>query len=118
MLADGAIQHSTSSWNSPILIVPKKTDASGKIKWRLVVDFRKLNDVTIGDYFPIPLNSEVLNSLGNSKYFSTVDFASGFWQNPVRTEDRPKTAFSTNCGHFYYKSMPFGLKGSPATFSA
>ena len=92
MLADGVIQHSTSPWNSPILVVPKKTDASGKMKWRLVVDFRMLNDVTICDSFPIPLISEVLNSLGNSKYFSTVDCASGFWQIPVRAEDRPKTA--------------------------
>ena len=58
----------------------------------------------------------MLNSLGNSKKFSTVDCASGFWQIPVRAEDRPKTAFSTNYGHFGYKSMPFGLKGAPATF--
>ena len=57
-----------------------------------------------------------MNSLGNSKYFSTVDCASGFWQIPVRAEDRPKTAFSTNYGHFEYKSMPFDLKGAPATF--
>jgi len=116
MLADGVIQPSTSPWNSPILVVPKKTDASGKVKWRVVVDFRKLNDVTIGDSFPIPVISDVLNSMGNSKYFSTVDCASGFWQIPLRVEDRPKTAFSTNNGHFEYKSMPFGLKGAPATF--
>jgi len=84
MLADGVIRHSTSPWNSAIPDVPEKTDASGKMKWRLVVDFRKLNNVTIGDSLPIPLMSEVLNSLGNSKYFSTVDCASGFWQIPVR----------------------------------
>ena len=84
------------------------------MKWR-VVDIRKLNDVTIGDSFPIPVISDVLNSLGNSKYFSTVDCASGFWQIPVRAADRPKT-FSTNYGHFEYTSMSFGLKGTPATF--
>jgi len=86
------------------------------MKWRVVVDFHKLNDVTIGDSFPIPFISDVLNSLGNSKYFSTVDCASGFWQIPVRAEDRPKTAFSTNYGHFEHKSISFGLKGAPATF--
>lgn len=80
------------------------------MKWRVAVDFRKLNDVTIGDSFPIPVISDVLNSLQNSKYFSTSDFASGFWQIPVRAVDRPITAFSTNYGHFVYKSMPFGLK--------
>jgi len=115
MLANRVIQPSTSPWNSPILVVPKKIDASGKVKWR-VVDFRKLNDVTIADIFPIPVISDVLNSLGNSKYFSTVDCASGFWQIPLRVEDRLKTAYSTNYGHFDYKSMPFGLKGDPATF--
>jgi hypothetical protein len=54
MLKDDTIQPSTSPWNSPILITPKKVDASGKHKWRIVVDFRKLNDVTVGDNFPYP----------------------------------------------------------------
>jgi hypothetical protein len=116
MLADGVIQHSTSPWNSPLLLARKKADASGKTKWRVLVDFRKLNDVTIGDSFPLPVISDVLNSLDNSKYFSTVVYASGFWQIPLRAEDRPKTAFTTNYGHFEYKCMPFGLKGAPATF--
>jgi hypothetical protein len=115
MLADGVIQHSTSPWNSPILVVPKKLDSSGKRKCRIVVDFRKLNDVTVVDSFPIPVISDVLDSLGKSKYFSTVDCASGFWQIPARTEDRPKTAFSKEYGHSEYKSMLFGLKGPPAT---
>jgi len=117
MLADGVIQHSTSPWNSPILVVPKKIGASGKMKCRVVVDFRKLNDVTVGDSFPIPVISDVLNSLGNSKYFSTVDCASGFWQIPVRVEDRPKTAFSTNYGHFEYKSA-FRSQRSSGNLSA
>jgi hypothetical protein len=116
MLADGVIQYSTSPWNSPILVVPKNTDFSGKVKGRVVVDFRKLNDVTIGDSFPIPIISDLLNSLGNSRYFSSLDCPSGFCQIPVRVEDRPKTAFSTDYGNFEYKSMPFGLKGAPATF--
>jgi hypothetical protein len=90
--------------------------SSGNRKWRVVVDFRKLNDVTVGDGFPIPCISDVLDTLGKSKYFSTVDYASRFWQIPVRAEDRPKTAFSKEYGHFEYKSMPFGLKGAPATF--
>jgi hypothetical protein len=116
MLADGVIQHSISPWNFPILVVPKKADSSGKVKWRVVVDFRKLNDVTLGDSFPIPIISDVLNSLGNSRYFSSIDCASGFYQIPLRAEDQPKTAYSTDYGHFEYKSMPFGLKGAPATF--
>jgi len=116
MLADGVIQHSTSTWNFPTLVVPKKADSSGKVKWRVVVDFRKRNYVTLCDSFPIPVILDVLNSLGNSRYFSSIDCASGFYQIPLRAEDRTKTAFSTDYGHFEYKSMPFGLKGAPATF--
>jgi len=79
------------------------------------VDFRKLNDVTIGDSFPIPVLSEILDALGKSKYFSTIDCASGFLQVPVKLEDQSNTAFSTR-DHFQYTRMPFGLKGAPATF--
>jgi len=90
MLDDGIIQHSSSPWNFPLLVVPKKLDSSGKTKWRVVVDLRKLNDVTVGDSFPIPIITDVLDSLGKSKYFSTVECASGFWQIHLREEDRPK----------------------------
>jgi hypothetical protein len=69
MLRDGIIEPSNSPWNSPIIVVPKKADASGKKKWRIVVDFRKLNDVTIVDSFPIAIILEILDVLGNSRYF-------------------------------------------------
>jgi hypothetical protein len=101
MLRDGIIAPSTGPWNSPILVVRKKVDASGKKKWRIMVDFRKLN-VTIGDSFPIPVISEVLNALGNSRYVSTIDCASGFLQVPAKV-DQPKTAFSTAQGHIEHK---------------
>ena len=81
----------------------------------IVVDFRKLNDVTIGDSFLIPVISEILDALGKSKYFSTIDCDNGFLQVPVKLEDQAKTAFS-NRGHFQYTRMPFGLKRAPATF--
>ena len=116
MLLDGIIVPSSSPWNSPIVVIPKKTDASGKKKWKTVVDFRKHNNVTIGDSFPIPVISEILDALRKSKYFSTIDCASGFLQVPVKFEDQAKTAFSTREGHFQYTRMPFGLKGAPATF--
>jgi hypothetical protein len=116
MLCDRIIVPSTSSWNSPILVIPKKADTSRKKKWRIIVDFRKLNNVTVGDSFPIPVISEILDALGKSKFFSTVDCASGFLQVPVRLEDQAKTAFNIREGHFQYKRMPFSLKGAPATF--
>ena len=116
MLEDDIIQPSTSPWNSPILVIPKKMDASGKQKFRIVVDFRILNDVTVGDSVPIPMISEILDTLGNSKYLSTIDCANGFLQIPVKQEYRHKTAFSAAYGHYEYKRMPMGLKGAPSTF--
>ena len=86
MLRDGIIVPSTSPWNSPILVLHKKADASGKKKWRIVVDFRKLNDVTFIYSFPTPVISEILDALGKSKYFSTIDCASGFLQVHVKAK--------------------------------
>ena len=78
--------------------MPKKADAAVRGKWRIAVDFRKLNDVTIGDRFPIPLISEITDALGKSKYFSTTDCASGFLQVPVKVKDKAKTVFSKQKG--------------------
>ena len=116
MLEDGIIQQSQSPWNFPILVVPKKLDASGKRKWRICVDFRKLNDVTVGDSFPIPNIQDILDKLGRARYFSALDCASGYWQVPLAEEDRLKTAFSTPTCHYEYLRMPFGLKSAPSTF--
>ncbi|MCI0564136.1 MAG: reverse transcriptase domain-containing protein, partial [Nitrososphaera sp.] len=116
MLAEGIIRPSKSQWNAPLLVVPKKADASGKTKMRVVVDFRKVNDITVGDSFPLPNITEILDQLGKAKYFSTLDLASGFHQIPMEEEDKCKTAFSTPHGHYEHNRMPFGLKNAPATF--
>ena len=116
MLEDGIIHQSQSPWNFPILVVPKKLDAAGKRKWRICVDFRKLNDITVGDSFPIPNIQDILNKLGRARYFSALHCASGYWQIPLADEDRPKTAFSIPTCHYEYLRMPFGLKSAPSTF--
>jgi len=67
MLEDEIIQPSQSAWNIPILIVPKKLDASGKHKWRICVDFRKMNDITVGDSFPLPNIQDILDKLGRAR---------------------------------------------------
>jgi hypothetical protein len=77
---------------------------------------RKLNDITIGDSFPLPNIQEILDDIGKSKYFSASDCASGFHQILITPEDRCKTASSTPTGHFEYVQMPFGLKAALATF--
>jgi hypothetical protein len=62
LLREGIIEVSTSPWRSPILVVPKKIDASGQQKFRLVVDYRKLNDKTVGDAYPLPDITEILDN--------------------------------------------------------
>lgn len=116
MLENGIIRHSTSPYSSPIWVIPKKQDASGKRKVRVVIDYRKLNDKTINDKFPIPQIEDILDSLGKSEYFTTLDLKSGFHQIEMDPKHREKTAFSTAQGHFEFTRMPFGLKNAPATF--
>ena len=116
MTEDGIISHSVSPWNSPLLLVPKKSNNKGVKNWRVVVDFRKLNEATVKQVFPIPRMDEILDQLGSSRYFSTLDLASGYHQVEMDKGDREKTAFSTALGHFEFNRMPFGLTGAPATF--
>ena len=116
LLENGVITPSSSPYNSPLWIVPKKADENGNRRWRLVIDFRALNEKTIGDAYPLPNINEILDHLGGAKYFSVFDLASGFHQIPMNPEDKYKTAFSTDNGHFEFNRMPFGLKGAPASF--
>lgn len=116
MLENGTVRPSISPFNAPLLVIPKKLDNSGIKKYRLAVDFRKLNDVTIGEFSVLPNIVDILDRMGNSKYFTTLDLASGFHQINIKEEDKHKTAFSTSNSHLEFNRMPFGLKNAPATF--
>ena len=116
LLNDGIIRPSKSPYNAPVWIVPKKMDASGEKKYRMVIDYRKLNSITVPDRYPIPEINEVLSNLGENKYFSVIDLKSGFHQIPLKESDIEKTAFSINNGKFEFVRLPFGLKNSPSIF--
>jgi len=70
LLQEEIIEESLSAWNSPILVIPKKLDASGQQTFRLVVDYRKLNEKTLGNAYPLPDITEILDHLEQAKYFS------------------------------------------------
>lgn len=116
LLKDNVIQESFSPWSAPVHLVPKKPDSSGKQKWRMVIDYRRLNEITIDDKYPLPNINDLFDMLGKSMYFTTLDLASGYHQLEVQEQDKPKTAFSTPFGHYEFNRMPFGLKTAPATF--
>lgn len=116
MLNNNIIKPSSSPWSNPVWIVPKKADASGKKKWRMVIDYRKINEKTIDDRYPLPNITDILDKLGRAQYFTTLDLASGFHQIEMHPNSIEKTAFSVENGHYGYTRMPFGLKNAPATF--
>lgn len=112
LLDDNRIAPSSSPYNSPVLVVPRK----GPKKWRVVVDFRSLNLASQGDAYPLPNIEDILQQIGASSYFSVIDMADGFHQIPMDPDDACKTAFTTPYGHHEWRVMPFGLKGAPARF--
>eukprot|EP00731_Ephydatia_muelleri_P011946 Em0006g840a len=111
MLESDVIQQSDSPWSSPIVLA-KKHDGTT----RFCVDYRKVNEVTRKDAYPLPRVDDTLDTLVGSKFFTTLDLASGYWQVEVAPEDQPKTAFTTPEGLYQFKVMPFGLCNAPATF--
>lgn len=115
LIKDDIVEPSISPYNSPLLIVPKKTFQNTR-KWRLVVDFRQLNKKIINDKFPLTRLEDVLDKLGRAKYFSTLDMTSSFHQIELAQDSRKLTAFSTNTGHYQFKRLPFGLKISTNSF--
>lgn len=112
LLQNNIIRESTSPYASPVLLVKKKTG-----DYRMCVDYRRLNAVTVKDKYPLPLIDEQIDKLGGDNlFYITLDLASGFYQVPMANDSIEKTAFITPESHFEFLRMPFGLSNSPSVF--
>ena len=111
MRQQGVVQPSCSPWSSPVVLVPKK---DGSL--RFCIDYRRLNAATKKDVYPLPRVDDILDALGEARYFSSLDLASGYWQVELDKDAREKSAFTTYNGLFEFTRMPFGLCNAPATF--
>ena len=112
MLDAGIVLPSTSEFSLPLVLVRKK---DGSI--RFCIDYRKLNQATVKDSYPLPRINEVIDSIGrDAKFFTTLDLAMGYHHVPIAEDDKHKTAFPSRHGLLQYTAMPFGLTNAPATF--
>lgn len=104
-------------WNSPVHIVSKKPKADGTKQYRMVVDYRKINQVIVGDHWPLPRIVDLIDRLNGMKYFSTIDLKAGYHQIPFKKGHGQIAAFSVRgLGQFIPKRLLFGLKTSPSVF--
>ncbi|GJV68656.1 reverse transcriptase domain-containing protein [Tanacetum coccineum] len=120
---------SDSPWVSPVHCVPKKggftvveNDENELIPtrlvtgWRVCIDYRKLNEATRKDHFPLPFMDQMLERLAGNKYYYFLYGFSGYFQIPIDPRDQEKTTFTCPYGTFAYRRMPFGLCNAPGTF--
>lgn len=112
----GLIEKCESIYNSPAILVKKKDEHGGMSDYRFVVDFRKLNEITEIQQFPIPLIDDILSGLSGCEYFTTLDLKGAFHQISVEEKSRKYTAFTANNFKYHWVRMPMGLASAPLTW--
>lgn len=112
LLDEGKVRYTTSPYASPAFLVPKKDG-----EMRMVIDYRKLNDITVAEPYPIPRMDDLLDGVKDPKVFTVVDLKGAYHHLKMSPEDQYKTAFITPDTHLEWTVMPFGLKNAPATFA-
>ncbi|GJW29300.1 reverse transcriptase domain-containing protein [Tanacetum coccineum] len=93
------------------------SDSLSVTGWRVCIDYRKLNDATRKDHFPLPFSDQMLELLAGNEYYCFLDGFSGYFQIPIDPQDQENTTFICPYGMFAYRRMPFGLCNAPGTFS-
>ena len=130
LLQDGIIYPiSDSTWVSPTQVVPKKSgittvhnEKGEEIPTRLTtgcrvcIDYRRLNEVTRKDHFPLPFMDQLMERISSYTFYCFLDGYSGYFQIEIAAEDKEKTTFTFSFGTYAYRRMPFGLCNAPATF--
>ncbi|GFV98197.1 retrovirus-related Pol polyprotein from transposon 17.6 [Trichonephila clavipes] len=111
LLAEGIVEECESPYASPVVLIPKPNGT-----FRLCIDYRKLNEITVADTYPLPRMDDLLHQAKLTPFISTLDLRAGYHQVKVHVEDQDKTAFVCPFGTYRYLRMPYGLRNSPATF--
>ena len=117
-LEAGIIKPSDSPYLSMMWVVPKKSRKNGEKRWRMVTDFRQLNEITVDNSYQLPLTTDIIEAAASAKYITAIDLKTGFYQIPMDPEDAHKTAFAGPYGHYEYTRMGMGLRNAPATFQS
>ena len=120
---------SDSTWVSPTQVVPMKSEVNTvrnekreemptrlTTGWRVCIDYRRLNEVTRKDHFPLPFMDQLLERISNQRFYYFLDGYSGYFQMKIVAEDKENTTFTCPFGTYAYRRMPFGLCNDPATF--
>jgi hypothetical protein len=112
MLQLKVIEPSSSPYSAPVVIARKRDGTN-----RFCIDFRKLNNITVFDAEPMLNPENIFSKITGKKFLSKIDLSKGYWQALMEEDCKRMTAFSTPTGLYQFRTMPFGLVNTPATFN-